>query len=131
MAARTSRCSEATKRGRLDKARQFAEAAEIIEAHVEGHDLTDAHITLCVHAGIAAADVLCCARLGEHAQGENHGEAIALLQRIDKSLAGDLKVLLDMKTVAGYSGLTSTPQKRKRAGRSMRRLVDAAVAEPR
>ena len=73
------RCSEATRRGRLDKATQFADAAEIIEAMVDGDDLDDAYITLCVHAGIAAADVLCCARMGVHAQGDDHTEAVALL----------------------------------------------------
>ena len=46
-------------------------------------DLCDSHVTLCVHAGIAAADVICCARLGRHAHGENHDEAIGLIEKVD------------------------------------------------
>lgn len=42
----------------------------------ENNEVADAYVTLCVHAGIAAPDVICCASLGEHAQGENHSEAI-------------------------------------------------------
>src|SRR5207248_6918973 len=102
----------------------------MIATLVDGKDLGDAYVTLCVHAGIAAADVLCCARLGEHAQGENHTEAIALLRTADRELANDLSTLLGMKTFAGYSAIKSTADKRKRAGRAMRRLVDAASAEP-
>ncbi len=130
MAGRTHRCTQATRSGRLEKATQFADAADIIEAFVNGDDLSDAYITVCVHAGIAAADVVCCARLGEHARGDNHDEAITLLRTADRELAGDLSTLLGMKTFAGYSAIKSTAAKRKRAGRAMRRLVDAARAEP-
>jgi len=91
-------------------------------------DVADAYITLCVHAGIAAADVICCARLGEHASGEHHGEAVALLGKVDKSLAKDLSVLLAMKTAAGYGAVGSSATDAKRAERSARRLVEAASA---
>lgn len=124
------RCSDAVRSGRLDKARQFADAAEIIETMVDGPDLDDAYITLCVHAGIAAADVLCCARMGVHAQGDDHMEAVTLLEKVDKDLAGNLRTLLAMKTAAGYGALRMSAAKQKRAGRAMRHLVDAAVAEP-
>jgi hypothetical protein len=69
--ARISPCTPEIRRGRLRKASQFIEAATIIadQAHQEA-DIADALVTLCVHAGIAAADVICCARLGQHAQGE-------------------------------------------------------------
>jgi len=30
----------------------------------ENGDVADAYVTLCVHAGIAAADVICCASFG-------------------------------------------------------------------
>ena len=131
MPTRKRGCSAATRRGRLDKAVQFADAAELIETMVDEDEQIDAYVTLCVHAGIAAADVLCCARLGKHAEGDNHTEAVALLQKVDKSLAGDLSTLLGMKTFAGYSAQRSTASSRKRAGRAMRRLVDAAIDEPR
>lgn len=41
----------------------------------EAADVSDAYVTLLVHAGIAAADVICCQRLGEHALGDSHAEA--------------------------------------------------------
>lgn len=67
------RCTEAMRRGRLQKGRQFLEAASMIGLLADESDLIDAHITLCVHAGIAAADVICCARLGIHASGQKNG----------------------------------------------------------
>ena len=54
----------------MAKARQFVEAAETVEALADdANDVADAYVTLCVHAGIAAADVICCRRLGEHKAG--------------------------------------------------------------
>jgi hypothetical protein len=110
------------------KARQFLEAAELVEAIADDVDLLDAHITLCVHAGIAAADVVCCARLGERATGHNHQEAVALLSRVDKVLARDLATLLGMKTRAGYSSTPSSSAGAKAASRSATRLVTAATS---
>lgn len=73
--------NEATRQGRMEKAKQFHLAAQVIEEYAAGEeDLNDAYITLCVHAGIAAADVICCARLGKHHQGQNHHGAISLLE---------------------------------------------------
>ncbi|WP_414939249.1 hypothetical protein [Amycolatopsis sp. cmx-11-51] len=61
----------------MHKASQFIEAADTIRELADEHeDAADAYVTLCVHAGIAS-DVICCARLGEHARGENHDEAPA------------------------------------------------------
>jgi hypothetical protein len=53
-------------------------------------------VTLCVHAGIAAADVLCFAKLGVHHDGDNHDQAIALVAKVDKVAAKNLKLLLAM-----------------------------------
>ena len=63
----------------MSKAKQFLEAAETVEALADdSNDVADAYVTLCVHAGIAAADVICCKRLGEHSRGEDHTAAVAL-----------------------------------------------------
>lgn len=116
--------------GRLDKAKQFLDALRLIDALIDDeHDLIDASITLAVHAGIAAADVVCCARLGQHASGDNHAEAVDLLARADPGLAKDLRALLAMKTVAGYGARPSTVTSRRRAGRAATRLVRAASDE--
>lgn len=78
----------------MAKADQFYLAAETIATTIEDQEIADAYVTLCVHAGIAA-DVICCARLGEHAHGDDHQEAIALLSKADRANATYLKVLLD------------------------------------
>lgn len=42
----------------MRKAREFRLAAQLVEeGDVGGTDLTDAYITMCVHAGIAAAEL--------------------------------------------------------------------------
>ena len=75
------RYAAATRMGRLAKAKQFQLAANTISTIMDDQVIADAYVTLCVQAGIAAADVICCAKLGEHHQGENHNEAIALVAK--------------------------------------------------
>lgn len=75
MASRTKNCSERVRKGRLAKANEFLDAALLVD-----EEMTDAAVNLYVLAGIAAADVICCAKLGKHAVGENHAEAILLLK---------------------------------------------------
>ncbi len=130
MTARTRPCDEATIAGRLRKAEQFLEAAETIREFADDEDeVGDTYVTLCVHAGIAAADVICCIALGEHAQGESHHEALALISRVrpgGRELANSLRPLLGMKARAGYSHRPVTGDDRKRAQRHAERLVRAA-----
>jgi hypothetical protein len=121
------KCTDAVRRGRLAKAEQFERSAQLILKYASGaDDLNDAYITLCVHAGIAAADVLCCRSLGRHNDGENHNAAIKLLGQVDKRLAGDLETLLKMKTASGYGAVLSSATARKRSARAVERLMDAA-----
>jgi hypothetical protein len=128
--SRTRACDEAVTRGRLRKAEQFWEAAELTREFADDEaEVGDAYVTLCVHAGIAAADVICCAALGEHALGEDHNEALALLSRVrpgGKELTKALAVLLGMKTLAGYSASPVSAVDRKRAQRQAERLLQAA-----
>lgn len=127
MAADTRKCSAKDRAGRLAKARQFIDAAALVDDFTgDDQDLADAYVTLCVHAGIAAADAICCARLGVHATGQDHSAATTLLGQIDKSLAKDLQRLLGLKTKAGYSSAPSSPADRRTAGRTASRLVEAA-----
>jgi hypothetical protein len=127
---KTRRCDDATARGRLRKAEQFLEAAVNIRDLADDEaDVGDAFVTLCVHAGIAAADVLCCVALGVHAQGDEHGEAVGLLASVrpeGEDMSRALRVLLAMKTKAGYSPQAVGGEDRKRALRSAERLVTAA-----
>lgn len=119
-------CSTQVRAGRLVKAQQFLAAAELIEDAVS-NETADAYVTLCVHAGIAAADVICCARIGRHAQGDNHAAATALLKKANAAdSAKRLEVLLSMKSKAGYAHLPSSATDVKRAGRAAKSLLEEA-----
>ncbi|MEV6621966.1 hypothetical protein AB0M83_19430 [Amycolatopsis sp. NPDC051106] len=123
---RTKRCSPDVLQGRLGKAEQFWEVAGLVRGLADEQDpseIGDAYVTLCVHAGIAAADALCCAGLGEHAQGENHNDAVQLLAKVDAEASRALRALLGLKTKAGYSHTPATADEFKRAGRSAEALV--------
>ena len=120
------RCTAATRAGRLAKAAQFYLAAETIKTTIGDQDVADAYVTLCVHAGIAAADVICCARLGEYAHGDDHQEAVSLLTKADRTMAKHLKALLDMKTRSGYSAVPASKSDQTRAGRAAAALLGAA-----
>ena len=129
--ARTVECTADIRAGRLRKAIQFAEAAEAVSTLADdAGDVADAYVTLLVHAGIAAADVLCCARLGIHSQGEGHRESIDLLEKVDKKLASDLATLLGVKTKAGYSARPVSAVDRTKASRACDRLLQAALDLP-
>jgi NTP pyrophosphatase (non-canonical NTP hydrolase) len=66
--SRVVNCDRTIRQGRMVKAQQFADAATLVQNLAEeAGDVADAYITLCVHAGIAASDVICCARLGRYA----------------------------------------------------------------
>lgn len=130
MATRLRNCNEAIIAGRLGKAEQFLEAAATVrDLSDDEADVGDALVTLCVHAGIAASDVICCKALGHFIQGEDHQQAIAELSKVapdGKRLSNDLRALLQMKTRAGYAAPTVSPDQRKRAWRRAESLVEAA-----
>jgi hypothetical protein len=130
MSRRTRACDDAVTAGRLRKAEQSLEAAETVREFADDEiDVADAYVTLCVHAGIAAADVICCVSLGMHALGESHSEALALLESVrpdGSELAKSLRALLGMKTRAGYGAESVAAQDRKRAQRQAERLVRTA-----
>ena len=112
--------------GRLGKATQFLTAAELIASSIDDAELADAFITLCVHAGIAASDVICCAKLNEHSLGGNHNSAVGLLSQVDQDSAVHLRTLLDMKGHAGYSAVPSSPEYQESARIAAQALVDSA-----
>jgi len=115
--------------GRLGKAKQFAAVArDVADLADEAQEVSDAYVTLLVHAGIAAADVICCARLGEYAQGSNHNEAIALLKKADPDSARHLETLLKMKTRVGYGHTPASQVDLKKAQRAGDALLKTARA---
>jgi hypothetical protein len=127
---RLRECDEAIAGGRLRKAEQFLDAAATVRDLADDEaDVGDALVTLCVHAGIAASDVICCRALGHFVQGEDHLQAIAELSKVmpdGRQLGNDLRALLQMKTRAGYAAPPVSAEQRKRAWRRAERLVEAA-----
>jgi hypothetical protein len=124
---RTKQCSVSIARGRLSKANQFITAAETIrDIADEDDEVADAYVTLCVHAGIAASDVICCSSLGKHAQGESHDDATTLLASADKDAAKHLGALLRLKTKAGYGHTPATKDEVKKAARAADALIEKA-----
>jgi hypothetical protein len=130
MATRLRDCNESIIKGRLRKAEQFLTvAAGARELADDEAGVGDALVTLCVHAGIAAADVICCKALGHHVQGEDHREAVRELSKVvpdGQKLGKDLGVLLQMKHRAGYGAVTVSADQRRRAWRKAESLVEAA-----
>lgn len=123
----TPKATSGTRAGRSRKANAFREAAELIEQFMnDGTDLRDAYVTMCVHAGIAAADVICMDALGEYYAGPSHERAAQLLAKVDAASAKHLTTLLGMKTKAGYSDVPVSNDQLARSKRAMDGLVDRA-----
>ena|ERR1700730_16472783 len=121
MAERTRTSTEAIRPGRLKKATQFLDAAIVVD-----DEMPDVSVSLLVNAGIAAADVICGARLGVYAAGESHSEAVALLGRADSGLEKHLRTLLNVKSKVAYTHQSATSDERTKSRRAAEALVEAA-----
>jgi hypothetical protein len=91
-------CDVQQARQRLVDARQFLEAAKLLDA-------PDVVATCAIHAAIAASDAITCHALGERSNDGNHVSAVDLLRQVDAKLATALKRALDRKTQAGYESV--------------------------
>ena len=89
-------------------------------------DVADALVSLRITAGIAAADVIVCARLGFHSTGPNHNDAVTLLGQVDRRLASHLRRLLDLKPKAQYGSFAVSQQELTTSARATDALVAAA-----
>lgn len=90
--------------------------------------------TLAVLAGIAASDAVCCAVLGQRSHGQDHRQAVSLLEQVapdGSELARDLERLLVIKDDAHYGLLHVSSQRAAAALRQARRLFDTAAAHVR
>jgi hypothetical protein len=95
---RKTPCTIIDARARLDDARRFLEAAEVLTEPGNG----DVVATNAIHSAIASADVICCLALGRRSDDGNHRAAVALLTEVDAKLANQLRRALDHKQQAGY-----------------------------
>lgn len=121
--ARGSRqpCTTQQTRQRLVDARQFLEAAKLLDA-------PDVVATNAIHAAIAAADAITCHALGERSNDGNHASAVDLLRRVDARLATALKRALDRKTQAGYESADISAADAASCVRWAEQLLDGASA---
>ena len=131
MTPRTRPCDRTHARARLKIAQSFFDASQALEAGDQGADryMGNTIVTNYVHAGIAASDAICCNELGEHAQGDDHSQATALLRQVlrdGRELSRALATLLGLKTEAGYGVRPMTADKVKRAQRAADKLLRAA-----
>lgn len=122
-----NQCPPEVRRGRKKKAIDFLNSAQALDIVVNTADGTDSCVQLCILAGIAAADVICCAKLGHHSQGDDHNSAVALLRSVDKASANHLATLLNMKTRSGYTHKEALANDRNRAIRAATVLVEEAM----
>tara|TARA_R110002020_G_scaffold475905_4_gene714313 strand:+ start:58673 stop:59074 length:402 start_codon:yes stop_codon:yes gene_type:complete len=123
---KTVPANKAVEQGRRAKATQFLRVADDIRELSDEEDVRDAVVTLYVHAGIAAADAICSAALGKHAQGHSHNDAVMLLESVDKHASRSLFTLLGMKTRAGYGHDPISKSQLARAEKAARTLVNRA-----
>lgn len=84
-------------------------------------------VAIAVMAGIAYADAICLAALGERSASADHADAVALLQEVDSAPAASLQVLISLKTQAQYGVGTLSEDEAKRAMRAVHALRGRAV----
>lgn len=121
---RTKDCSPADRAGRLQQAEGFWADAEDLAAL--GEASPNSIVTLYVHAGIAAADVICCAKLGEYSSTANHSDALNLLKKADPTLEVPLSRLIGVKTLAGYGAARVSAARVQTARSAAEKLLVAA-----
>ncbi len=124
---KTTGCPPEVQAGRLRKANGFLRAADIIEPYIsEDVNLADAYVTLCVHAGIAASDVICCAKRQGHSIDPDHKSAVAILADMDEPNSVHLDTLVSVKTQSGYTHIHATPNLCEDVKNAATALVTAA-----
>lgn len=109
---------------RYDQARAFADLAELDPESDDG-PTRSAAVSNAVLAGIAAADSICCRRLGRHAAGDDHEQAIALVEKageVGREARRHLETLLSIKHKAHYEEVDPTVTEARRAIRAMRSI---------
>jgi hypothetical protein len=127
----TSPCGPTDARSRLEQAKSYISVAELVLGD-QSAAMPNVAAALAVLAGIAASDAACCARLKLRSRGQNHSDAVPILESVDpggKQMAADLKRLLDVKDDAHY-GLTfiSAGEAKKMVVRAARLVGNAEKA---
>lgn len=123
---RIATCTPAECRARREQARAFLEVAELVLTE----DRREAHVAaaLAVLSGIAAADAICGLSLGKWSRGQDHHQAVDLLEDValrDTTIPTKLRRLVADKDAAHYSSTLITVDRAK----TMVRQAIALLAE--
>lgn len=117
-------CTVGEARSRHSLAVAFLDVAERLALEDFEPDVV---VTNAVHAGVAASDSLCCLRLGERSNDQDHASAASLLARVERSLANELTRLVALKTTVAYETRHVSRADARSAVKRARKLVDAAA----
>jgi hypothetical protein len=130
-ATRTQPCSIAQARTRLAHARKFLEVAELVAGEAGDVEYASAAAALAVLAGMAASDAACCVALGRRSRGQDHLQAIELVEQVAPGGAQAAKAvrrLLSLKDEAHYGLFDVGGRDLQAALRQAKTLVDFAGA---
>jgi hypothetical protein len=107
---------------RLAKAKRYLHWAEAA-LEDEDHDVAAGNAVI---AAIAAADAICCIRLGTRSADDDHQAASALVARADPDAGKALARVLSVKHRAHYDHVPVPASAAKAAVRGARSLVEVA-----
>jgi hypothetical protein len=126
--SRTRPCSPQDAAQRYNQASAFADLAELDPESDDG-PTRSAAVSNAVLAGIAAVDSICCRRLGRHAAGDDHQQALALVEEagdVGREARRHLETLLSVKHKAQYEEVDPSATEARRAIRAMRSILELA-----
>jgi len=140
--ARQRPCTAENARTRAAHARAHLEVAKLIRSDADKpDDLNFNHVAAgnAVLAAVAASDAICCRLLGQRARGQDHRDAVALLEQVRfrsgtdeaqarraRDLAKSLATALDLKDDSHYGTLMIGAAELRRLIRAAENLVSAA-----
>ena len=127
---RTQECSERDAKTRLEHARKFLEVATLVADEGEDVEYGSAAAALSVLAGIAASDAACCKALGRRSRGQDHRQAIELVEQVEpggRDAGKALRRLLALKDEAHYGLFDVSGNDLKAALRQGTAIVDFAA----
>lgn len=125
---RTTSCSRADAQHRFREASAFLDAARAAD-QARGPQWRTVTVSNAVRAGIAAADAICCAKLGQRSSSSEHRDALTLLGTVapeGTDGAKALRTLLDLKGKADYLPVSPSTTESQMALRRATWLVETA-----
>ena len=132
MSRRTARvmdCTPGEARGRRHQARAYLDVADMVLADSESRLEAQVAAALAVLAAIAAADAICGLQLRQYSRGQDHTQAVKLLESVDlddTTLPTKLRRILASKDSVHYSPHLISETDARNLVRQARALVVAA-----